>query len=169
MEWEKRGFSREDKERIEELKKFVEYLSRNYKLSIPQIIQILSEKEILIPLSIFNKKLSVLETVVKYLKENLKFNFHKIGELIGRDERNIWHTYNSARKKYSELFEIEESQFFIPVSIFRDKKFSALEAVTVFMKDQFGLNYKEISDLIKRDQRTVWTVYNRSKKKHGKK
>ncbi|MEK6860611.1 MAG: hypothetical protein AABY07_01450, partial [Nanoarchaeota archaeon] len=100
MEWEKRGFSREDKERIEELRKFVEYLSRNYKLSIPQIIQILSEKEILIPLSIFNKKLSVLETVVKYLKENPKFNFHKIGELIGRDERNIWHTYNSARKKY---------------------------------------------------------------------
>lgn len=169
MDLGKRGFSREDIIRIEELRKFLDYISKKYNISLIEAIQILSEKELIIPVSIFNNRLSVLETFVKYLKENQKFNYHKIAELVGRDERNIWHTYNSAKKKYPEDFEVKDSKCFIPVSILKDEKYSALEAITRFLKDEFNLTYSEISDLIKRDQRTIWTVYNRSKRKDGKK
>ena len=56
--------------------------------------------EQLIPVSIFRKeKLSPFEAIVKYLKEEKKLNYHQIGALLNRDERNIWTVYSRARKK----------------------------------------------------------------------
>jgi hypothetical protein len=56
--------------------------------------------EQLIPVSIFNKpKLSPFEAIVKYLKEEKGLNYHKIGEILNRDERNIWTVYNRVKKK----------------------------------------------------------------------
>jgi hypothetical protein len=60
-----------------------------------------NESEQLIPVSIFNKpKLSPFEAIVKYLKEEKGLNYHQIGEILNRDERNIWTVYNRAKKKW---------------------------------------------------------------------
>ena len=57
------------------------------------------------------------------------------------------------------------STFQIPTSIFKDRKVSVLEALVEYLKDKKGLSYHEISILINRDERNIWTVYNRAKKK----
>ena len=53
-----------------------------------------------IPIRILrDRSLSVLETIVEFLKENKELSFHEIGVLLNRDERNIWTVYNRAKKK----------------------------------------------------------------------
>lgn len=50
--------------------------------------------------SIFhNNKLTIFESLVKYLKEEKSFNYHEISLLLNRDERNIWTIYKNALKK----------------------------------------------------------------------
>jgi len=57
------------------------------------------------------------------------------------------------------------STFQIPTSIFKDRKVSILEALVEYLKDKKELSYHEISILINRDERNIWTVYHRAKKK----
>ncbi len=58
------------------------------------------ESEQSIPVSIFKEsELSPFETIVKYLKEHQNMSYHEIGEILHRDERNIWTVYNRAKKK----------------------------------------------------------------------
>ena len=126
-----------------------------------------SEEKYSIPDYIFTKKLTLLEAVVKFLKENSKLNYKEIAELINRDSRNIWQVYNSSKKKYSSKFKEKESQITIPVSVLSTKKFSVLESVVAYLKSN-GHTYHEIAMITKRDDRTIWTVYNRYKKKNDK-
>ena len=53
----------------------------------------------------------------------------------------------------------------IPSFIFHDRDIAALEAVVVYLKDSYGLNYAQIANLLNRDDRTIWTTYQRAKKK----
>ncbi len=53
----------------------------------------------------------------------------------------------------------------IPSKIFRDRKLSVLEAIVEYMKDELDLTFHDIARLLNRDDRTVWTVYSRTKKK----
>lgn len=55
----------------------------------------------------------------------------------------------------------------IPVSILKDRKLSALEAISEYLKETLNMNYHEIAVLMNRDDRTIWTVYNRAKKKRN--
>ena len=58
------------------------------------------ESEYKIPVSIFkDAKLSPFETIVKYLKEEMKLTYRQIGKLLNRDERNIWTVYSRATRK----------------------------------------------------------------------
>ena len=53
----------------------------------------------------------------------------------------------------------------LPVSIFKASKLSPFEAIVKYLKEEKHLNYKDIGDLLNRDQRNIWTVYNRASKK----
>lgn len=53
----------------------------------------------------------------------------------------------------------------IPIEIFQDRSLAVLEVLVRYMKDDLGLSYAEIAVLLNRDDRTIWTVYNRGKKK----
>lgn len=53
----------------------------------------------------------------------------------------------------------------IPSMIFRDRNVKVLEAMVEYMKDELGLTYHDIAKLLNRDDRTIWTVYSRAKKK----
>ena len=160
---------REDKS-FEILKLAIDDIKEKYKLAPSEILSLIEgkpvSKEILIPISIFEvEALSALECICKYLKEELEFNYSKIALLLNRDSRTIWSTYNNACKKRKEKLSVRESKFFIPVSIFTDRKLSVLEAIVSYLKDNFNLRYSEIAFLLKRDERNIWTVYNRAKKK----
>ena len=142
------------------------FYSREYnpdeKLNLNQII--------FIPIEIFNNdSLSSLETVTKYLKEELNYRFRDIAVFLNRSQKTIWDAYNSSKEKMSINFEIEKKiSFLVPLLIFKDRSVSFLEALTEYLKDHFNLKYCQIAALLNRDQRTIWTVYNRVKIKRRK-
>ena len=53
----------------------------------------------------------------------------------------------------------------IPLRILQDRNVAVLEAIVEYLKQEKGLKYSEIAKLLNRDQRTIWTVYSRVKKK----
>ena len=53
-----------------------------------------------IPSFIFkDRRLSVLEAIVEYLKDEKKLTFHQIAVILNRDDRTIWTCYSRAKKK----------------------------------------------------------------------
>ena len=151
------------------LEKFVEIFEKEYEIDLSEVRKELKKQtpeEILIPVSIFNSKLGSLETVCKYLKENLKLNYHEIAELLNRNDRTVWATCRNASRKVKKRLVAKEGQT-IPISIIANRKLSVLEAIVSHLK-QFNLTYREIGVMLKRDERNVWTVHNRAKKKWKK-
>ena len=126
-----------------------------------------TKEEIKVPISVFkNDVLGSLENIVKYLRENLMLSFKQIAALTNRNEIALAVTYRNAKKKLGSKFTIEEiSPYSIPVSILKDRKISVLENIAFYLKQNFGLNYHAIAVLLNRDDRTIWTVYQRAIKK----
>ena len=119
-----------------------------------------------IPSYVFNETLSPLESIIKFLKEGFEeLNFRKIGKLLNRNEKSIWLTYKRATTKMPTPFKPEETKFFIPLQIISTRKYSVLESIVKHLKEHYELSYHQIGELIKRNERTVWTVYKRSKQK----
>ena len=151
------------------IKIFVTHLKEEHKLDSEQVAGLFSKsipKKDIIPISIFNNsELSCLEAIVKYLKEEFGLRFSRIAVLLNRDDRTIWSTYNAACKKRKKKLHAKESKFFVPALIFEDRKLGVLESIVCYLKDNFNLRYSEISILLNRDERNIWTAYNRAKKK----
>lgn len=137
------------KKLYEKLKVYVEVIEKNKKS---------------IPLCVFSSELSCLETIVKYLKENLKLEFKEIGVLFGRSVKTIWQAYNSSKKKYSFPLVADDFSLTIPISLFKDRSLSILEHIVFNLKGK-GMKFSEIARALKRNPRTIWTVYDRAKKK----
>jgi len=140
-------------------------LSNSEKL---EVISFLTKqlKENALPVSIFkNNSLSALEAIVKYLKEEHNFSYVEISRLLNRSNKTIWITYQRAKKKMPKKL-VGKSQILIPVEIFQNRKFSILESLVSYLKQEQNISYKEIAKLINRNYRTVLTVYRRFKKKN---
>ena len=60
------------------------------------------------------------------------------------------------------------SKFYIDLCILRDTKLSPSEAIIKFLKEDEGLSFREISKILDRDERNIWTLYNRARKKNEK-
>ena len=123
-----------------------------------------------IPSYIFqNRKYTILEALIVYLRERKKLSFRKISALINRDLRYTYHSYQNAKKKeLTTQYTIQTKFIWIPLSIFTNRKLSALEVLVSYLKEEFSLTYHEIALLLKRDDRTIWTVYQRAGKKNVK-
>jgi len=122
-----------------------------------------------VPSSIFlDRNLAPLESISEYLKEEKGLTYHEIAVLVGRDDRTIWTCYNRVKKKRqhnpkSRMGETDSVN--IPLSIFKNRTFAPLESITSHLKEISNLSFHEIAVLLNRDDRTVWTCYNRSQKK----
>jgi len=153
-----------NKEDIEELKSIFEKLKKVYNIDYEDLLKLIKkEKFVCIPVSVFKSSLAPLEAVVLFLKENVGYNLHKIASNLSRDDRTIWSTYSNAVKKNIEI-EISP-EFYLPLSIFCDRKFSILESVVAYLKEEYKLSSKEISKLTGKNPKTIWTVYHRYKNK----
>jgi hypothetical protein len=149
----------------------IENIAEKHNLSFQSLINLLDKtrekKETnLIPSFVLREReLGILESTVKYLKEELNLSYHKIALLLNRDDRVIWVTYNKAIKKKKERFVVREPNKWIPTSIFTNKDLGLLEVITTYLKDELNLCYHEIATLLNRDNRTIWTSYNKAKDK----
>ena len=158
------GISKEDK--IELVSYFINEIKRLHNATEQEII---GKKEASIPIGVFgNDMLSSLEAVVKYLKEDLKLRLSKIGKLLNRSSKTIWATYSNAARKMPSSFGEVSRDILVPASAFSDRSFSTLESLVGFVK---GLDYSnhEVALMLHLDDRTIWTVYSRVKKKRGMK
>ena len=134
--------------------------------TVNRLLKVEAKEEVKVPISVFkNEKLSSLETIVKYLRENKLLAFKQIGSLTNRNEIALAVTYRNAKRKLEAKFIEEISPYYLPVSILKDRKLSVLENIVSYLKDTFGLTYAKIAVLLNRDDRTIWTVYQRAKKK----
>jgi hypothetical protein len=115
-----------------------------------------------------DRSLSILEIIVKYLKEEYEFSYHDIALLLNRDDRTIWTVYNRASKKAGEIkYDKEEHIVDIPTKIFKDRTLSSLEVIVEYMKEELELSLHEIAICLARDDSTVWTIYNRARQKRS--
>lgn len=116
-----------------------------------------SKKEV--PVSIFCTELSPLESLVRYLKENLGFSIKDMVQLTGKNSSAISLAYkNSLTKKFT----FSKNTLKIPIDEF-SAQLSVLEIVVRFL--QKTMKNSEIAILLNRDQRTIWTIASRAKKK----
>jgi len=143
---------------------FQKYLDEIYEFKPVEKIE--EKPELLIPVSVFdNHYLSSLEAVVKYLHENKELRLVQIAKLVKRDQRAIGVTYRFARKKMKSVLKAPVSRYSLPVSVLTQKKLSVLESIVYYIRKNYSLSYHDIALLIRRDDRTVWTVYNRALEK----
>ena len=118
-----------------------------------------------VPVSIFdNDKLSIFEALAKYMKENLGLRFVLIGSMLKRSDKTIWTTYQKSKQKMPLPFSSVVSDLNVPVSSFSNRDFTVFESLVYWLKDQ-GLTNHEIAVRLHRDDRTIWSVYDRAKKK----
>jgi hypothetical protein len=149
---------------------FIAHLRSEHALGDTEINLLITQSnhhhETLLPINIFKTEaLSALEAIVKYLKENKNLTFHEIAVLLKRDDRTIWATYAKSRKKMLNHFHLMPSKHVIPVSLFAERKLSVLETIVHYLKHAIKLNLHDIAVLLNRDDRTIWTVWNRASKK----
>jgi hypothetical protein len=133
---------------------------------VNKLLKTTKKEGVKVPLSVFqNDHLSSLETIVKYLRENLLLSFKQIASLTNRNNIALAVTYRNSKKKLEAKFKEEISPYQIPISILKNRKLSVLENIVSYLKDNFDLTYHNIALLLNRNDRTIWTVYQRAKKK----
>jgi len=135
---------------------------------LQQFVSVMNqEKKEGIPLSIFdNNELSIFEAVVKYLHEDEGKKFSTIALQLQRNDRTIWSTYHNAKRKRKEPFTNLDFTLTVPLQVFSTRNFTLFESLVVYLKKLGWKNHK-IAVKLRRDDRTIWTVYDRAWKKGG--
>jgi hypothetical protein len=116
-----------------------------------------------VPVSIFNPRLGALESIVKYMREELLLDYGSIARLLGRNEGPVGVTYRRARVKMSGRLDIGGGEA-IPFDVLSDEKLSVLESIAYYLAKQ-GHDWHEIAQMMCRHDKTIWTVLDRAKRK----
>jgi hypothetical protein len=148
------------------LKLLLEHFDEQYNLSSEELIAAISDKteKEAIPLTAFaDNKLSSLEIIVKYLKEETGKTYHQIAQVLKRDDRTIWATYNNSTKKSRAKLKIAPSSVFVPLHIFSVRHLSVLETLVIFLKETHNYSFSKIAELLSKDYQTIYTTYRRGK------
>ncbi len=143
---------------VETLSLLVSKLSETEKKTI--LDRILVPKSV--PLSIFNSKLSGLSSLALYYTDYEKKSVKEISKLLNRNKNTIYTTIsrlNNVRKL--DL----SSNLFIPISIFQNRKYSILESLVFYLRNEQKMKLVEIAKMLNKSQSTIKTVYWRYKKK----
>ena len=120
-------------------------------------------KDVLLPVSIFNKKLSCLEVIVRYLID-YGLSVSETAKILDRSYTTVQTTLKNAKEKFSESLDTS-SKLKIPCSVLANRELSVLENIVLFLKVELNLSFSEISKILHRNQRTIWTVYSRAARK----
>ena len=163
---------REKQEEIksELIRKALDELNHDHDIGSADVFKYLREKKSSekIPVYIFRQGISPLQAAVKFLVENLFFRFNEIANLLNRDERTIWSTYNSVRIRYPGTIKEEYCEHYVDLDVFRDRNFSFLENLCMHLRERYSLRYCKIAEILGKDERTIWTACRRAELKRGK-
>jgi len=129
-----------------------------------------SDSVILVPTAIFSdRNLSFSESLIDFLWAGSNLAPSKIGKLLSMDRRNVFTIMQRIAEKKKQKTTVPEPKenIFIPVDVFSERKFSVQEQLVAYLKEEKQLSNKEIALIISRSEKTVWTAYDRMKKKRG--
>ena len=171
------SFSRKRKKKVGKLIAELDAeLMDRYGVGLDQVNELLKKKEketreeeeekaeTAVPVSIFaSEGLSPTEALVSYLKDECGMKFSEIAAHLLRDDRTVWSEYHLASKKEARL-RISKDSTAVPLSAFRDSRLSAFETVVKYLRAR-GLSNVEVSRMMNKDPRNVYTVYSRAIRK----
>ena len=120
---------------------------------------------LLIPLYVFQTKLSPFEAIVKYLREEKSLGFTEIAKKTNRSPKTIWATYQQTTKKFPERFSPKPSEINVPLNVFFKIELSVLEALTLYLSEEKNLRIIDIARLLGKSKTTIHTAYTRAQKK----
>lgn len=132
------------------------------------------EKDVLLPLTVFQLGLKRIEAITVYLVDIKGFTPEDVSLSLNKDKAVIKQAYETAKFKLNaqntqlnerELEENNKHEIYVPLMIFKQRKLSMLESLVKYLKESYDLKYVQIGDILKLNQRTIWTLYNRSNKK----
>lgn len=136
-------------------------LKERYDASLSEIVDAF-HGEISIPANIYASDLTPLEATSSFLSSEKDFGEKDIAEALKRPKSTIQNALKNANKKGIVAKE-DNSTIRIPLSAF-DTEMSPAEAVVYALHKQ-GLRNADIADAIGKDQRNVWQLLNRAKKR----
>ena len=151
---------------IEKLALLDEKLKEEQGVSLSEMLSdVRREKEALqIPIDVFRQDIGPSEALCKYLKENVGFNYSEIADALNRDDRTVWINYRNAANKKAAKTRVRADTVYVPISVFKDRRLSVLEAVVNYFRNR-GLTNVEIARLLGKDPRNIWTLYSRAARK----
>lgn len=133
---------------------------KNHAITLPDFLKKIRLQSV--PISIFhNDTLSALEAIVLYMRSDLTNK--QIAHLLNRKENTISATYKNALAKHPEPL-VYKDELSIPLEIFKERKLSILETICVYL-NSLDMSLKQISRLLNRASKTIWTVLDRAKQK----
>ena len=109
----------------------------------------------------FDRKRGVNSTFFNIDSSNPEERF--LVEMFGQITERLKQKYNYSNEEIFKLWDAANTVT-VPVAIFSGKLGPA-ESLTKFLKENLDLTYHEISELIGRDERSVWANYKRASKK----
>ncbi|MFA7708209.1 MAG: right-handed parallel beta-helix repeat-containing protein, partial [Candidatus Pacearchaeota archaeon] len=122
------------------------------------------KQKLLIPVTVFKQEVSPAEALFRYLREDKNLKFSEIAGLTNRSENTVWTEYRNSVNKVSRKLEVEQTEIYVSINIFSNRKLSILESLVNCLK-QKGFRNIEIANLLNKDQRVIGTLYSRFNKK----
>lgn len=148
-------------EHIKEIEKIVSHLKEEHCFDFHK-----HGTKISLPISIFdNPNLSPNETIIKYLRENLGYDYNTISSILNRDYQSIYTVYKRTLKKINGRLVPYETKYEMPLMLLKDRSLSISEHIVRYLKEDYNLKYTDIAKLLKRDGKTIWTLYKRANEK----
>ena len=108
----------------------------------------------------FDKKRDIGENLLNFGTGSAEEKF--LVEMFSQISGRLKQKYNYSDEEIFRLW--NNDSFMVPAAIFSGK-LSPAEALAKFLKENCGLDYREISALTGRDERSLWANYKRAAKK----
>jgi DNA-directed RNA polymerase specialized sigma24 family protein len=143
-----------------------EFLSVKYGIEKKEIFREIEKRDCSIPLSALSFGTAPLEAIVSYLKDRKGISIKEISKILARSYRTVWATYsNSKKRKFKKMNKRMQKEICIPLSAFSNSNLGIFESAVKFLREERSMRYHAIAEITGRDERTVWTAYQKAKEK----
>lgn len=147
---------------LQKIKTSFSSLKNEHGFTMDELLGIFRESELMVPCSLFRSEGSPLSLLVRYLVDGLKVPLPEVPEMINRSYRAVWGAYRHGK----DFTKPEPGVHYLPMSCFTPG-LSIMEAVTRYLKETMSMRLHDIALELGRDDRTIWTHYDRSQKKRS--
>ncbi|MBR9677595.1 hypothetical protein GOV04_05640 [Candidatus Woesearchaeota archaeon] len=152
---------------LELIKTLIDKVSQDYQITPADIIKQLAEPTDTIDAAAFsNKLLSPTQVLVKCLRENKFSKLADIARFLKRNQNTIQTTYKKAQEKQPSKITYRSSLYKVPLEVFSTKQFTVFESLVKYLRESENLSNKQIASLLSKSNKTIWTVYARTKTKN---